>query len=155
MEDEINCRTLSNITVESAVPQGNSTAVCNVNEEITDCSYKLDPANPGDVIGAFPTYNNGTKDQCTSTNGFNRAECTSNDLFMLGCSAVSNGGSNMIEQRFIDVSGECTTSPGSIAIALWYGFYNTNIFYPQCHDTVLSDDRNLLKFLRFMINDQK
>ena len=183
MENEINCRTLSNITVESDVPQGNSTAVCNINEEITDCSYELDPANPGDIIGAFPTFNNGAKDQCTSTNGnnglstprgrccdlrgaasltchseftgFDRAECTFNDSFIVGCSAVSNGGSSMIEQRYIAASGECTTSPGSVAIALWYGFYNANIFYPQCHDRVLSDNRNLLKFLRFMISDQK
>ena len=154
-----------------------------VNDEITDCSYELDPANPGDIIGAFPTFNNGAKDQCTSTNGnnglstprgrccdlrgaasltchseftgFDRAECTSNDSFIVGCSAVSNGGSSMIEERYIAASGECTTSPGSVAIALWYGFYNANIFYLLCHDRVLSDNRNLLKFLRFMISDQK
>ena len=163
INQEITCRELSTTDIVTPAPNtanGDVTAVCDLDEELTDCTYS--DLND-DSMGAIPKYFDTNNDQCIATSpsgtsipqgrccdlrGAAQLTCNSfqftsagsasiecdifdSEYVMVGCSAIGNG--SPILDRYIDTvfcNARTTAGDDVTAVALWYAF----IFYYRKKD---------------------
>ena len=122
INEEIYCRAISTSDIVTTpapnTANGNVTAECNIDEELTDCSYS--DVN-GDSAGARPKYFDNTNDQCITTSGLSGSSipqgrcCDLRGAAQLTCNSFSR-----------------TSTESAEAICDPTNFLNTDYFITGC-----------------------